>query len=779
MQRSLDQLLQELIRREPVAALLAGTVGDLAGQRYEWKSSEELRLGTNRHRIVLPAGATLFMEIDGDGALFDGSFTFDGEREAFLIIGMTATIDGRVGVPAPIDAASGRAAFAAGADVIFSNGFLHSKEETLREALARDLAGLIVPGELGERQPRIGSTGEPSHYVHLGGSGVVTLSGSLRWRTVLLETGTVSADELKLDSALLEARAGADLSWRGSIEGTFDLIVFSAGEGRLEARLSKSRLSRRHNSFAADAKIAVAGSEAVAEAVLVPMFGPAGDLVRQLERDLVVVTDLRALLRKEATEELESLLEDARVVETVRRWLAKVSIDIDLRRRLRALLADAVGIAAAGAIDRIEESSAPAIDAVRELLKEYRLAIRRLESELHEAARVEIGLALSRTSTARWKSTDVLIARFDPSRSDLLASLLHGDWSSTLDLGRESEDVEIEGLLRKEGSLSIAADLEIRFLRARAGLGSMLRHSWSHEIGAFGDVTIATRGTLEVWSKNWRSLRTLRVLIDSRVTGAIAGIESEKSRLSVEWSIDMRPTILQLDGWERRLARAGALPSGTTMIGDLALVGEAHRQRPFGEILLTARFDADVDSLRGFTTLSSHAVRQVFARILVEEYADSLPLRVVDGSGLPIFAWPEVLALARKEEIWRVSSPLLVRGRGGREATIHPGHAPLIGFASRLVISFGELHGDLRSLARRGTALEDPEQIAAAISTTERRMLKRIRAVAAAAILRRDDLGFALFRTLFQLWTAEEERKVSVVALRRTDQRRFIYEIKG
>ncbi|MFN2239857.1 MAG: hypothetical protein ABR524_10740, partial [Thermoanaerobaculia bacterium] len=436
MQRSLDQLLQELIRREPVAALLAGKVGDLAGQRYEWEVSEELRLGTTSHQLVLPTGATLFIEIDGEGALFDGSFTFDADLEVFLIIGMTATIDGRVGIPAPFDAPSGRAAFAAGADVVFTNGFLHAREETFREALERDLADLIVPGELGERRPRIASTGDPSHYVHLGGSGVITLSGSLRWRSVLLETGTVSADDLKLDSALLEASAGADLSWRGSLEGTFDLIVFSAGEGRLEARLSKSRVSQRRNSFNADAAIAVAGSEAVAEAVLEPLFGPAEDLVRHLERDLLAITDLRAFFRNEAEEELESLLEDARVVENVRRWLAKVGIDIDLRRRLRALLADAIGIAAARAIDKIEVSSAPAVDAVRELLKEYRQAIRRLESELRDAARVEIGLALSRTSTTRLKSTDVLIARFDARRSDLLTPLLHGDWGSALALAR-------------------------------------------------------------------------------------------------------------------------------------------------------------------------------------------------------------------------------------------------------------------------------------------------------------------------------------------------------
>ena len=305
----------------------------------------------------------------------------------------------------------------------------------------------------------------------------------------------------------------------------------------------------------------------------------------------------------------------------------------------------------------------------------------------------------------------------------------------------------------------------------------MLRHSWSFEVGAFGDVTIATRGTLEVWSKSWRSLRTLRVLADSRVTGTIAGgVESERSRLSVEWAIDMRPTILQLEGWEHRLARAGLLTSGATIVGDLALVGETHRQRPFGEILLTARFAAGADAVRSFAGRSSDAVRQIFARILAEEYADSPPLRVRDASGLPIFAWPEVLTLARKGEIGRGSSPLLIRGRSGREATIHPGHAPVIAFASRLVLSFGELHGDFRSLARRGTSLEDPAAIAAAISATERRMLRRIRGIAASALLRRDDLGFALFRALLQLWTAEEERKVSVVALRRADQRRFVYE---
>jgi hypothetical protein len=777
MKRSLEQLLQELIRREPVAALLAGRVGDLAGQRYEWKLTEELRLGTSSHQIVLPADGSLFLEIDGDGAIFEGTFTFDAEREVFLIIGMTARIEGRIGIPIPARGPAGRAAFASGANVILSNGFLHSREETLRAALESDLPEFIVPGQLADRRPRIAPTGEPSQYVHLGGSGSIALSGSLRWRKILVEMGTVSSDDLKVQSALLNAPAGAEISWRGSLEGTFDLIVFSAGEKRLEARLSKSRLSQRRNSFRAEAEIAMAGTEAIAEAVLEPMFGPAADLVRQLEKDLATASDPFAFFRNEVEERLDPLLEDARVIESLRRWLEKVRIDIDLRRRLRAVLADAVGIAAARTIDGIAESSAPAIEASRELLKEYRLAIRRIESQIREAARVEVGLALTRTSNARRKSTDVLVARFDSSRADLLASLLHGDWSSTLVLAGEDESVEIEGSLRREGSLSIVTDLELRFLRTRAGLGSKLSHSWSYEIGAFGDVTIATKGTLEVWSRSWRSLRTLRVLADSRVTGTIAGgIERERSRHSVEWAVEMQPTIFQLERWEHRLARAGMLVSGATIVDDLALVGEAHRQRPFGEILLTARFAADPEALVGFVRRSPEAVRGIFARILAEEYADSPPLLATDSSGLPIFGWPEVLALVRKGEIGPGSSPLLIRGRSGREATIRPGHAAVVAFASRLVLSFGELQGDLRSLARRGTGLEDPSQIATAISATEKRMLKRIRSIAAAAILRRDDLGFAVFRTLHQLWTAEEGGKVVVVALRRTDKRRFVYE---
>ncbi|MFN2441777.1 MAG: hypothetical protein ABR517_03745 [Thermoanaerobaculia bacterium] len=776
MERSLGLLVQELLRREPVAALLAGTVGDLDGRRFEWPISEELRLAAVRHQAVIPAGATLFVEIDGDGALFGGSFTFDPDRESFLIVGISAVVEGRTGIPGQAPPVAGRVAFAAGADVVLSNGFLHPKDEPVREALPRDLTQFILPGELGDRRPRTAETGEPSQYVHLGGSGSISLSGSLRWRSALLETGVVSIDGLELHSALLEARAGAEMSWRGSLEGTFDLIIFAVNEGRLEARLTKSRLSRERSSFQAHAEIVVAGADAMAEAVLEPLFGPAEDLVRLLEKELAAIADLRALFRSEAAEELERLLEDDRVIEGIRRWLEKIGIDVDLRRRVRAVLADAVGIAAAGSIDRIEKSAEPAIDAMRELLREYRLAIRKIDTELREAARVEVGLALSRTSASGSKAADLLTLRFGSRHSDLLTALLRGDLDSALTFARQETDIEIEGSLRREGSLSIEAALEVRFLWARAGIGNMLRHSWDYEVGAFGDVTIATRGTLEVWSRNWRSLRTLRVLVDSRVTGALAGaVETDRNRLSVEWAIELRPTLAQLDRWERRLVRAGLLPAQATMISDLALVGEAHRQRPFGEVLLTARFDAAHEILEAFAERSPDAVRNVFARILAEEYADSAPLKPTDGAGLPIFAWPEVLTLVRRGELATGRYPLAIRGRGEREATIQGDHAPLIAFAARLVLSFGEVHRDLRALRRRAATLDDPHGLALEISRVEKRLLRRIRSITTSATLRRADLGFAFFRALFELWRVGSNGKARVVVLRKTDRRRFLY----
>ncbi|HVR42293.1 MAG TPA: hypothetical protein VMS56_02510 [Thermoanaerobaculia bacterium] len=781
--RSLLRPLRRIVERDPPAALIAGRVADLARHRLEWPAG--VQRGTRRRAVE--AEVAIILEGDADGDVLDGLIEFDPASEAFLSIALRTSGGADASAIAhPFGGATGRAAASLQSGRIVANWFRHRRDERALPAVHRDLGAFLAPSDLLRRAPLAGDDGLPLQFVHAGGSGVVTISGSLAWRGARLTRGRVAAGEIDLDTAALAVGASAELAWSARLEGSWDLVLFAAAEGRITARLAASDLERSRGAVGAEAGIALEGPAAAVRALIEVLEAPLEPLLRSIERAGARAPTLRALFRAETAEELERLLASERATAAIREWLERIHVDVDLRRRLRELLVDLVDEAAGETVDALAERIDPAIAAVRDAVREHRARMRAAKGRAEEAVRVAVALELARTAARLRRGEVALEVTLDPARHrKAFRALTRGDWSKVLRLAREDGSIEVGGSLRSRGSLEIESSLSILILRKSVGVGSRREQSWQSELEADGTLTISTRGALEVWSRSWRSLSSIGLFLDARAVESLAPFGTGAGRrsrrpaaapatLRLEWTIESRPTVPALRALEARLRRARLLGTGASLVEALPLETGRHSNRPFGELEISVLSSLGAGEIRLVAAAPPETASQEFARALLEEVPMPREIAAAESRGLPIFAWSDVLAKVGAAAINEKRSAVVFSDEDGRQVRVRRSLLPPITLLARLVLLFGELCAGLRELdAAEG---KDHEAIARRFRANQQRALRRASAVLTATTLARADLGFALFRTLRRL---AGDPPAEIIVLRRDDGRRFVLPAEG
>ncbi len=760
-----DDAREFLENTDAVLALVHGRVADLHGLRCSIPVAEPVER-SGEARIEAWAGATI--EGDGDGRLFGRLLRFDRKRYAAIRIGVGATASGRLSERDAFGEATAAAAFSGGAEFVLDNVFLHERDEPALDVVRADLHAFLPPWRLDGHRLDF-RDGKPRQFVHLGGAGSIEIGGRARWRDARF-TRVALGDEGILDAALAFAGGvSATANFTATLHGDFHVLIEPAAGERLRVHVARGSSSRQSARVAAGADLTITGIAPLARGVVRELVGELPDFVATLAERADRWTDLHALFAGEVDRHVEDILGDERFTRRLEEWLEEIRIRVEVRRRLRALVARAAGAAAAEAIDRIEEEIGPAVEAVRRAVARLYAVFRRIEEAIDAAARVRIGVALSRATKRTEESDAAFVFDIDPAAEPAtFRDMLRGRFAGAFEHAASgSPAVRLEqGPLGRSGSFEIRTALDVTLIGRTIGTGTILEQEWEYEVSATGEIEIAAEASLEKWRRAWRSVRAVALRVESEADGATAS-----DRLVVEASIEFEPNEPELRDHENAMIELGVLDGPTTMMQELPIEAKRFSLRPFGRIESAAALRLSWEDVRAIVEGQLPLARGTIARHLARWASPPASfLRRRGTDRLPLFAWPSTLAWA-DEPIVETHRTIRFADVAGRVHVDVPAGAPLraVALYARTVLLFERLLRRLGEWER--TAAGAGEDALEIIRRDQRELLR-----AAAPLLQfpSSAVGFALIGTLIDLLPDSSTAQTSLV-IRREDRKRFVY----
>ncbi len=762
-----------LSHAEPLLALSWGDAAEMHGRKIPVQLSLSSGVADGvRAEVFVEA----IVEGNGSGELHDGLIRFNAKEHAALAVRLEAGAGLLARIEEERREVSHGATLRPGVSLEIENVLLVPRIASALGAVGFAIDGFVLPWAIpslfrdsGEESPLAG------RIVRIGGTRSISVGGRFRWSHAFISLAGADEDPVRLGpGASVAARFSATL------EGDFQIVVEGRQGGRVSVSVSRRREGQHRFHAAATASLGLSGSDAVARLLLGRISDDAERILLSIEQHPERWTDLRALFHAAAEERIDELLAGAPMTAQIETWLRAISIDVDVRRRLRSVAAAILGEAAGEAIDRIEEAIAPAIDVVARLVLPLHRALAKIRGAIDAAARsrIEIELALSRNRSAMREvafTFDVDPVAAEP----IFLAMLRGEFGPAF-LAAETgaDEVRLEGgSVGRSGTLEIESSLTVAAFGGEIGTSTLLTQEWDAEVGATGDVLLGVKTTLEAERRRWRIVRSARVLVESALLAELEGDRLARRDgndfMAVESEIEFEPSDDELREFEHRMIALGALERPTSMARDLVIERKRVSRRPFGRLEAVAVLRLSFENLHAIAFADLQKARATFAMHLFRwAPPPSIPGKL-SHDGLPLFAWPSVLQWA--EEAWPDSTQAMRfhDSAAVMHADVPPGHpARALYLYARTVLFFERALLQLRAMATHPPLAGDIDRMARALRREHRALLRELGLV----------VGFVdsavsevLFSTMLDLLPPGQQAETHLV-VRREDGRRFVYQ---
>jgi len=755
--------------------LLLGTVGDFGGKDFEWpvEASGAANAGVVAINVGATASASIRCDVDGD--LFDDqTVTYDKNTEAYVSYQVEGTLTAGANVPKlPLGSVSAGAAFGASASLTVSNHFKHQQSDRALSAVAGDLRNFKLPYDAQNLQD--------GQIVRVHGTGTVAVSGQVSWGKTIVSTGDISDKAIGLTAAPVTASVelGASASFNAEMQGDFNLLVSRESQNKVRLQLVKATSRGSGFALSAGVGIDIKGLDAVANAVVQQIATPLNALVKILQEEHDKFSDLNDLFSKEV-DNLATTVADQKIVGQIQAWLTKIGSSVDLKKKLQDVLKNAVDDQAGQLVDNLSANIAPLTAKVQQLITAYQKALKKANDAVKAAAEVKIGIELSRkqTSTESGKTTlDVILDMSVPAAAALLKPLIHGDFTEAIELGRrggsgvELKDATVSG----SGGLTIESSLNVSAFDNSIGAGSLLKQDWNFEISATGDLTIGVQESITAWSKSWRMLRSVTVLADTRLLAVLSSADklldpNITDSVTVSTSQKGSITKSQLSDFENKMKDIQVLAGATSMLQDLAVSSAASN---LGELELSAFLKLTEHDLRVIAAVNTTVAATMFAKRLTQFYVPMEPFTETEN-GLPFLRWPDVIQFIAKAGGGQPTFPNdLVFGE--KKVFVSKAKLQDVALAGRIVAAFEQMYTQLAKLHSKSLAGVEVMDAIASLRNEQRALMAPVKTIITATMMSRENLGFALFTTLWDLAGGQAASDPFVVIERISDNKRFVY----
>jgi hypothetical protein len=356
-----------------------------------------------------------------------------------------------------------------------------------------------------------------------------------------------------------------------------------------------------------------------------------------------------------------------------------------------------------------------------------------------------------------------------------------GEFDEVLSRGRAGDPIlrVVSGRLAQRGTLERRESLTLNLFGMSLGPATLLAQEWECDVTVSGEVNIGVRTTLESWHRGWSHVQTCSFLADSRLGGYVGDergliASSLASRLRLEFKVEERPTLGELDDLGRLMVDLGVLEVPPVLAKDLRTVaGGSH---PFATISLSAILElpqTKVDILLG---TAEDRARRTFADALTRSYVEGRFRRWDDGpERLPLLVWRSVQGM--RDYIVGARAPTgtlrFPDDAGASAVTYSADELKLLFSYCRLVEAFGRMHRALGGLrgAFRGLG---PDQARKRIVDAHRRLMSEAKPLVSVGLFGGGrGVNQALFVTLLHLSQAlGPEERYAVVS--QGDERRIV-----
>jgi hypothetical protein len=765
--------LRELLQNAaPLLALAWGDALEMHGKRVP---AQVTLSGTIAP--ALSAGGFVEATVEGDasGELRDGMVRWDPKALAAIAV----RLEGGVDVRAQMRDDAGRGTHAASlqpaASMALENILLVPRATPAIGAVTTAVDGFVLPWDIPARfRASGGAAALAGRIVGIGGARSISIGGRFRWARALLS--------LPGDAAPVSIGVGVTAAARFSarVEGDFQIVIEARDERRVAVSVSRRRTTDSRVVASATAFLGLDRADAMARRAIEHLSGDAGRILASIEEDSERWSDLRALFHAAAEEKIDRILEDAELTSQIEAWLRAVSIDVDLRRRVRRVTAELLGEAAATAIDRIESAAGPAVDAIVGLIPPLRRALATLRGALDAAARTRIEIGLAR-STSRSDAREIAFTFvLDPVASEsLFLDMLRGEFTLAFRLAETGVgDVQLEqGGYGRSGTLEVESSLTIAALGREIGTRTVLTQEWDAEVAATGEVLIGVRTEIESEKRRWRSFRAARVLIESSLLAETDDAGRLVRRdgndlMTVESEIEFDPSEEELREFEHRMIELGAIAARTSMTRDLMLERKRLARRPYGRLEAVAVLQLSWEDLDAIASVEPGRARATFANHLFRWAPPPSIPGILGEGGLPLFAWPSVLRWA--EEGWPDATQMtrFHDAAANRHADVPAGHpARALYLYARTVQFFDRALGHLRAMRAVPADALDLERTARFLRREHRTLVRELSLVVGFVD---SAIGEVLFSTMLDLLPPASRADAHLV-VRREDGRRFVY----
>jgi hypothetical protein len=765
-------------------SFLAANVGDLAGTVLSWSLDKKGNVAAGAFTISLDANASATISGDDDGDLFDdGSVTYDKTKSAYL----TFTVDGKVSagtnVPSlPIQSLIASGAFSANASILAGAYFEHPVSTPVIDAIISDVPRFRLPLDLAPLAP--------GQCLRLNGQGSVALSGSLSWGKTIVSTGAVSSDALNLQAVPIEAdvQLGASVSFQAAMQGLFNIVVSAADDGRRRVQLVRSRTLSGGTTLQAGVGVTIKGIDKVANALVSQITTPLQPLVTILTKDLNQFGQLHDLFTKDLNAQVDNLVNNANVINEIQAWLTKIGSDADLKAKFEEIIVNAVDAKAALLIQNMTNNLQPVVELAQKLIKNYQSALAKVNDAVKAAAEVKLGIALSRKQTTTDTNKVALSIVIDPQKQpDAYLHLLYGDFTQALDLARANDpSVTLENATWTEkGSTTIATSLSVSAFGNNVAVGSLLQQDWQWQLSASGDLTLGVTSSLQSYQRDWRVLRSVTFLADTQVLATISSANqlvdpAVHTKATIDVSEESQKfTRTDLGNWQNRMISIRVLSAATTMLDDAAIdPNNPGAKFPYGDLTRTAAIELTDDQVLTMAKANSFTARRTFAKAFVDFVSNTAPLNIVDANETPIAAWQSVQAWALGGSTQFPSSLDFADDSGKKHNA--GGNLALLNRVAMSIGTFDKIISELRDLATHNSLAGATIDVAlATIRTEQRRILNGVGEILASLLIDREQIGFALFMTMWNLAGGQSAVDPFVVLVRDAGQngqeKRWVY----
>lgn len=766
---------------------ILGNAGAAAKQKLSWPVAADTTLNVNAVALDLAASASATIAGDTDGDLFgDGTVTYDKTANAFLTYEVQGTVEADASIPSfPIGGSfSGKAAFSTGASILLGNYFQHGVNDSALQALIDDVRAFRLPYDAADLRD--------GQYIRMHNTGSVAISGDLSFGKTIVATGEVSAEDLGIAATPISAdiKFGASLGFEAALSGDFNILVSrDAQPGRVRVRLTTARSSSRSMSFQTSVGAVIKGVDKVASSLVSQITTPLNALVKVFETNETKYGDLKKLFTTQVTTQVDQLVNGANVVTQIEDWLKEIGASVDLSEKLEEILTNAVDAKLGPLVNDIQTNLTPLTNGVKDLIRKYQAALAKVNAAVKAAAEIKIGIDLAHKRSKFETNKAALDLSIDPTL-DVYKEVVRGDFTEALRMASVNEpgvtlnDATWSG----SGGLSISSSLSVSAFGKNAGAGTLLKQDWEWELSASGDLTMGVSSSMQAWSQSWRALRSVTFLADTRVVAVVSRANQlldpqRTDTATLESSIQWNPpaTRAQLSEWEQMNVDLGILATPTDMT--TALVVNASSKQPYGNITASAVLDLTESQLDLIADQPLDSASAQFVEQLTSLYLASTPnpFSRRDQSGFLFLLWKQVRAWGATTGGATTFPKNLEFFNDDRTTSVQVAkeQLPLVANALRIVDAFERMLQQLKSLRSGNLANLTVKQAVDSVAKEQRKLLEQIRRIIAATPMGREQLGQALFITVWQLAGGQRDLDPYVVILRKgataEQDQRFVY----